>query len=62
MGIATPALTLTDTDPVGPGTVLTFGGAGLDGKDTNVWPFPLPILGSDADAEADCVYRGCSVI
>ncbi|WWC62098.1 uncharacterized protein I303_104688 [Kwoniella dejecticola CBS 10117] len=29
----TPALTITNTDPAQPGTLLTFGGAGLNGKD-----------------------------
>ncbi|WVW84033.1 hypothetical protein I302_106061 [Kwoniella bestiolae CBS 10118] len=29
----TPALTITNTEPAQPGTLLTFGGAGLDGKD-----------------------------
>lgn len=33
---ATPALSLTNTDPVGPGTLLTFGGSGLEGKDPAV--------------------------
>ena len=33
---ATPALTVTNTDAVLPGTLVTFGGAGLDGQDTAV--------------------------
>jgi hypothetical protein len=39
--VATPALTLTNTDNVAPGTLLTFGGAGLEGQDTSVRPRSL---------------------
>jgi hypothetical protein len=33
---ATPALTVTNTSPLVPGTLVTFGGAGLEGQDTAV--------------------------
>jgi len=38
LSAATPALTLTNAGPIDPGTLLTFGGAGLDGQDTPVSP------------------------
>ena len=39
LSAATPALTLTNTGPIDPGTLLTFGGAGLEGQDTSVSPY-----------------------
>lgn len=41
MYVATPALVLTNTDALSPGTLLTFGGAGLEGQDTSVCPLRL---------------------
>lgn len=42
--IATPALTVANTAPVAAGGLLTFGGAGLEGKDTAVsYLFPASI-------------------
>lgn len=38
--IATPALTVTNTEPVAPGDLLTFGGVGVAGKDTAVRNLP----------------------
>ena len=37
---ATPALVVTNQGPVRPGTLVTFGGAGMDGKNISVSRLP----------------------